>query len=51
MLWLVMTRLWDVVYETQSTGPRNSNGVSLRQKRHPDMFILWYCSDKYELNH
>ena len=56
MLWLVMTRLSDVVYRLKRTVPMTDpcgtpNGIYLGHDREPDMSILWYRFDKKELNH
>ena len=51
-----MTWLSDVVYKLNRTGPRTDpcgtpNGRFCGQDSVPDMLILWYLSEKYDLNH
>ena len=52
-----MTWLSDVVYKLNRSGPRmdpcgTPNGRYYGQDNGPDtMLILWYLSEKYDLNH
>ena len=51
-----MTWLSDVVYKLNGTGPRTDpcdtpNGRGCGQDSVPDLLMLWYLSEKYNLNH
>ena len=50
-----MTYLSDVAYKLNRRGPRTDpcgtpNGMCCGQDNVPDMLILWYLSEKYDLN-